>query len=487
MPAGSPPTHFYVPEGARFTIADEICDLMEAVGYQIDEPERLASHAMFPQKANGDWMGLESGIVVSRQNLKTAMEIGGALHDTFVQGVPAAWTAHEFKTSAEAFRDLTSIIEGHDWLSSEVLNIRTAHGFEGFDLRNGARLDVLARTGKSGRGMARPRLYIDEAMFATAHMMGAIVPTMSAMPNAHMVIASSPGLPSSAILRNYRKRGRSGVDKHLGWIEWSQEQGACADQECRHEPGTPGCWLDDMEAVLRVNPAAPRRISLEYLQQERHTLSGPMIPEYLRERMGVWEDPVGEGEGTLYPVDEWVECEDPTSEIVEGAPLVFAVDLSWDRERAHIAVAGLRADGLVHIDRIAILQPGEVKGFLAERRRRFAPLALAYQGTSAPVSSIGSELEECGIPLHPITGSDVAKASGHMYDAIRQQRVRHLGRPDLLQAASTAVPRMLGDGWAVDRKKSPTDVAGFVSCLEALWVLDQLVGSSSYDVASSVY
>lgn len=461
---------------------------MEAVGFQVDEPERLATRALFPQKADGDWIGLESGIVCPRQNLKTATMIGGALHDAFVQGVNVAWTAHEFKTSAEAFRDLTGIIEGHDWLSSEVLSIRTAHGFEGFDLRNGARLDVIARTGKSGRGMGRMRLYLDEALFAMPQMMGAIVPTMSAMPNAHMVVASSPGMLSSGILRNYRKRGRSGTDPFLGWIEWSQDRGQCGDPECRHEPGTAGCWLDDLEAVLRVNPAAPRRITLEYLAQERHTLSGDAIGEYLRERMGVWEDPVGEGEGTLFPVDDWVECEDPDAAVPDGALLVFALDLSWDREHAHIGVAARLPDGNVFLDRVAILQPtAEISDYLSSRRRQFNPLAVAFQGAAAPVSSLTGHVESSGIPLHPIVGSEVAKAAGNLFDAIKERRIRHVGRPDLMQAVSTAVPRFLGDGWAIDRKKSPTDTAGLVAMGEALWVLDQLVGSSGYDVASSVY
>jgi hypothetical protein len=55
-----------VPDGAVFTIADEIADLMTDLGYQVDEPERLACRALYAQKADGDWIGLESGIVCAR-------------------------------------------------------------------------------------------------------------------------------------------------------------------------------------------------------------------------------------------------------------------------------------------------------------------------------------------------------------------------------------------------------------------------------------
>jgi hypothetical protein len=482
-----PPAFFHVPDGSRFTIADETADLMREVGYTVEEQELLALHALAPQAKNGDWIGLESGIVCPRQNLKTATMIGLALHDTFVQGVSrVVWTAHEFKTAGEAFRDLRAIVEGTPYLDADVLRIRTANGKEGFELRNGSRLDIIARTGRSGRGMAGDRLYADEALFLEGRMMGALVPTMSARRNAHLVYGSSPGVQDSEILRGVRDRGRSGTDPHLGYIEWTSPRGPCADPECLHRVGAAGCRLDDEELWWASNPALGRRITLEFVRQERRALeSAP--EEFMRERLGWWEDPVGAGEGTLYPVEEWLDCEDAGSEPGPGAPLVFSVDLSWDRERAHIGVAAVRADGLTHVDRVAILQPAEVKGFLAERVRRFAPLAVAVQGSAAPVSSLVPELQDIGIPVHEINGSGVAKASGNLYDAIRQRRIRHVGRQDLFQAASTAVPRALGDGWAIDRKKSPTDVAGLVAVVEALWVLDQLVGSSSYDVASSVY
>lgn len=471
---GSVPTHFYVPEGARFTLADEICDLMEAVGYQVDEPERLAAHALYAQRSDGDWIGLESGIVGPRQNLKTAVMIGGALHDAFVQGVNVAWTAHEFKTSAEAFRDMTGIIEGHDWLASEVLNIRTAHGFEGFDLRNGARLDVIARTGKSGRGMGRMRLYLDEALFAMAQMMGAIVPTMSAMPNAHMVIGSSPGKLISAVLRNYRKRGRSGVDRFLGWIEWSQDQGACASEDCRHEPGTDGCWLDDLEAVLQVNPAAPHRISLDYLEQERQSLSGDSIPEYLRERMGVWEDPIiDEGADSPWPVEEWASRQDETSTVDASGQIVLAVDVSWDRSRAWIGLAGMSVGGAPHVE-IAHTGYGTdwVVSWLAERVEARRPLAIGVQGGNSPASSLLDPLKKAfGDLVQEMTGPDMTRATGTLFDAIKAGPLVHIGQEQLDEAIKLTVPRILGDGWVPDRKVSSVDIAGLVSVIEALYLL----------------
>lgn len=474
-PPVSPPTHFYVPDGSIFTIADEIADLMVAIGYQVDEPERLACRALFAQRKDGLWAGLDSGIVAPRQNLKTATMIAGALHDTFVQGIERViWTAHEFKTSTDAFNDFQAIIEGHDWLASEVLAVRTSNGKEGFDLRNGARLDVMARTGKSGRGMGTPRLYLDEGLYLQGKMLGAIVPTVSARPNPHIVIGSSPGLQSSGPLREMRTRGRSGSDPWLGWIEWSQDQQPCADDKCVHQPGTAGCWLDDEDAAQRVNPALGRRITMEYVRQERLILADAPV-EYLRERLGVWEDPPEGGTTAVYPLEEWAAGRDEMSSVGAAGFLAFGVDVSWDRSTAYVAVAGERDDGLIHAQLIHSCNPSDVVEYLTDRCKRFNPVGVALQVNGAPVSSMLDEFQKAlvddGTPVVELGGQDMARAYGVTFDAIKSGRVRHMGQPGLDYPIRQAVSRFVVDGFALDRKKSPVDIAGLVAMTNAVYLL----------------
>ena len=478
-PADCPPTTFYVPEGARFTLADEVADLMVSIGYDVAEPERDALHALAPQQANGDWIGLESGIVAPRQNLKTACMIGLALHDLFVQQVErVVWTAHEFKTSTDAFKDIRAIVEGTDWLTAEVKRIRISNGKEGIDLTSGGRLDVIARTGKSGRGMTAPRLYMDEAMYTEPSMMGALVPVMSARPNAHIVYGSSPGVPASVVLRGLRKRGRSGVDPNLGWIEWSQEQGECEQGvECGHEPGTPGCWLDDLAAVMRVNPAAGRRITLDFLEQERRTLAA--VPaEYLRERMGVWEDGAGdESADPPYPVDRFESLVDDSARPASDAPIAWAIDVSWDRRSAWIAKAARGTDD-VPLARVAFMpmSPHEVVEFAAAEIRKSPALGVAVQATAgSPSSSIIDALRKAldgHCEVVEMTGADCTVACGVVFDAISGGSVRRATDPLLSAANRRGVKRILsGAAWAIDRKASPIDVANLVAWTDALWLL----------------
>lgn len=480
------PTHLHIPEDAVFTIADEIGDLLTAVGYQVDAAEKVALRALYPQKRNGDWYGLDSGIVCPRQNLKTSLMLGGALHDSFVQGVKRVmWTAHEFKTSAAAFLEVRQIIEANSWLDSEVLRIRTANGSEGFELRSGAKLNIIARSDKSGRGISAERLYLDEAMYLRAKMMGALVPTMSAMRNAHMVYGSSPGMEASEQLRGIRDRGRARL---MPWVEWSNERGACASPDCSHRVGVPGCWLDNLDAVIRVNPAYPRRISHEYLLDERRTLERTPV-EYLRERMGVWEDPIAVEDEQTLPAEEWAACASSTSTVPDGARVAFMVDTSWDRQRSWIAVVGTNADGVPHGEIVAVNAGTDwVIDWLRARIGNFATAAIGVQGNGAPASSLVDPLLEAfgsvddGGLVSAMSGSDLGSACGQLFDAVKAGSMVYRPLQQLDEAVKRAAIRALGDSWLWDRKKSPVDIAPLVALTGALslWL-------TAPDTSPSVY
>lgn len=466
------PRFWYVPDGAVFTIADEIADFMEDLGFQVDEPERLACRALYATDRTGDWIGLESCVISARQNIKTTVMLAGAMYDTFVDGVaPVNWTAHEFKTSSATFTEMQNLIESHSWLSREVKRIRTANGKEGFDLTNGASLNVLARTKKSGRGMAAPRLYGDEGLFWTAQQLGALVPTMSAQVNPHLVHGSSPGIPTSAPLRALRDRGRSGEDPYLGYVEWSSDRQPCLRVDCSHEPGSVGCQLDNEELWPHGNPALGRRITYEYIRQERLTLP---VGEFMRERLAWWEDPPTAVEGQVFPAEAWAERLDADSVVPDDAPVAFVVDTSWDRQTSWISVAGLRPDGQVHVQVVAQnFGTDWVVPWLSERKTRRTITAVGLQGSGAPVSSLLEPLKEkLGEDLvKPLSVQELGRASGMFYDAVLKGGVVHIGQEQLDSAIRQLAIRPIGDSWVPDRKASPVDIAPLVAGIEAMYLL----------------
>jgi hypothetical protein len=64
---------------------------------------------------------------------------------------------------------------------------------------------------------------------------------------------------------------------------------------------------------------------------------------------------------------------------------------------------------------------------------------------------------------------DMAQACGRLFDAVLNDKVRHLGQPDLTAAVAGAAKRKLGDAWAFSRSSSAVDISPLVAATLALW------------------
>ena len=463
------PAHFWVPEHTASSAGREAADLARSIGQEPDAEEELALDAILSERADGRWASLEAAIVCGRQNLKTWTLQMSAIYDLYVRDVGlVVWTAHRFRTTQEAFRDIHALVDNYDHLRKRVKKVRTANGEEGIELLSGARLDFLARTSGGGRGLSGDTVILDEALFLTPTMMGSLLPTLSARPDPHVRYGSSAGLRESDVLRNIRDRGRAGGDPSLVYLEWSTEPGGCRRPECDHKAGTAGCQLDDVAMWHAANPALGRRISVEYLAAERRALPPK---EFARERLGWWEDPPAMGDGAIIPAEAWDERRDPDSEIVLGERLAFAVDVSWDRSVSWVTVCGTRPDGRPHVE-IAATRAGTewVVEWLADRVEQYEPIAVAFQASGAPVSSLMEDLRQAlGDIALPIAGPDLGRSCGAFFDAATSGPLIHLGQQPLDDAVALAVVRPLGDAWAWDRRKSPVDVAPLVAATSAYY------------------
>ncbi len=469
--SGSLPSYLWIPEGARFEAADEAADLARALGDQVDEPEIAALRVLLAEDAKGRRIALESGLFCGRQNVKTWAGQRMVIYRGWVHSLKRiVWTAHLYKTTQDTFNELVGLIESHSWLEQQVLKISRGNGEEGIQLRNGCQIDFVARSQKSARGWAADEVVGDEGLFLTPLMFGAVFPTLSSRPDPHFTHLSSPGVPSSEVIRGVRDRGRAGGDPSLSYGEWTSPREVCEDPACSHKPGSVGCQLDDLEKVRAANPAHPRRISLDYIQGERRAMP---VAEYMRERMGWWEDPPTTEESSLFPLEQWAERRHDDSVIPDGTAIAFAVDTSWDRQRSWISVAGLNEAGVPHVE---IVETGFgqdwVIPWLRPRVEERRPLAIGLQGGNAPVSTLADALKkEFGDLVVELSGTDSARACGMLYDAVDKGPLAHIGQDPLDDAVKEGVARPMGEGWVLDRKTSPVDVAGLFATCAAHYLL----------------
>lgn len=477
------PAFLSTPPSAVGSRGDDIAELAVQLGQDVGEEERIALRALTPIKADGTPAGLAACIIAGRRNVKSwAMEMA-LIDDAFVLDVGrCVWTAHLFSTTAETFRHLLQLIEGYDWLRRRVQKVRLANGEEGFDLLGGRRIDFIARqSGRSGRGQDIDRLVLDEWLYGSATMLGAMVPAMGASKAPYIRYGSSPGLPSSAALRDLRARGRAWVDgpegrrrlppdPSLSYVEWTSEteteQGTvrppCASPECDHARDRPGCALDREDVRRSANPAYGRRLRPEFVAQERAELPPT---EFGRERAGWWEDPPpDEADEVDDTLAGWDDCKDANA--APGDPVVLGVDVAHNGRSASIVACGRGADGVPVVEVVDFRRSGTgwVAGRLAELVERHKPLAVGVvKGSPAD----GLRLD--GVTV--LSYGDAAGACAGFARAVQDGQLRHRGQATMAIAVASAVRVLSGDVWRWSRRLSKADISPLWAAVVALHLL----------------
>ncbi|MEU6267686.1 hypothetical protein [Saccharopolyspora shandongensis] len=445
---------------------DEAIELARAAGLHLDPWQQQVLRRSLGETPDGKWSAFEVGVLVSRQNGKGALLEARELAGLVLFGEKLIMhTAHELKTSLEAFRRVESLFKNHDDLRRMVKRVSMVNGSEGIELNNGARLRFVARSKGSGRGFSGDLIILDEAYALTDEQIEALLPTMSARPNPQIWYTSSPPLDAVSGLPLWRMRkralrGGASVDG-LAYFDWGQT----LDDD-----------YDDPAVWAAANPAMGYRISPDYVRRERESMSDV---GFARERLGVW--PSEDDDAGLINVRAWRQSGDEGSQL--GDDVVFAADTTPDRSSTTIVAYGARTDELGHVE-IVDRRDGTdwVVARLLELRAKWNPVAVALD-TKGPAGSLLLELQQRGVnvpadterprrgELAVPTATEYAAACGQFADAVAQGRIRHLGdrQPVLLEAVRGVKARPLGDAWAWGRKHSAVDISPLVAATLARW------------------
>ncbi|MBM7788864.1 hypothetical protein [Tenggerimyces flavus] len=438
---------------------EEAVDLLKSAGRPPDDWQADALVDALAEREDGRWASSEVGLVVARQNGKGDILLGKALHSLYLTPVKLIlWSAHEFKTVREMFLRVRETIDGCADLSRRVKTIRTSHGEEGVELRDGSRLNFVARSGGSGRGFSPEELLWDEAYALTDDQVAAQMPSTSAQPNPQIWYASSHPLVMSLVLRRICKRGRSG-GAGLTYLEWA------ADKEAS---------LDDRQAWVDANPGYGIRISEESIVREL----GSMDPDdFARERLGVVEL---DEEQVVRAIDLelWKTLVDLKTARPAG-PAV-AVDTTPDRAFSAIGTGGVARDGRMHVD---VLEHRAGTGWVVDeavKRATELDACAVVLDPTGPAGSFIKEFNKRGFvtepdkrkrqrQLHILGAREAAQAHGAFVDLANNNRLRHRDRLELNKALAGAKTRPLADAAAWSRKDSSVDISPLVAVTEAAY------------------
>lgn len=460
-----------VPATRLSSSGQEAVELAAMAGLQLDPWQQHVLDMGLSERADGRWSAFEVAVNVPRQNGKggiiEARELAGLflLNERLI-----LHSAHEFKTSIVAFKRIEQLIMGCPDLRKRVLRVRRTTGEEAIELVTGQVLRFLARSGGSGRGFTGDCNVLDEAMILGDDAMGALMPTMSAVPNPQIWYLGSAGIGAPSVqLGRLRARALAAVesgepDPSLAYFEWSVDPH-------RAECG-PACTdhadADDPASWAQANPALGIRITPEHVRNERLSMGTSGIFE--RERLGVGEYPVDGAESwQVIGEDAWRALADPKSR-PEGE-LSMAIDATPERDHAAIAVAGPWRGG-THVEVIEH-RPG--LGWVVERAKelheRHKPRCWVVDAGGPAGSLIQDLAEALGVEIVQPKPREIAQATGQLYDAVVEQGISHLDQAPLAVALAGAQRRPLGDAWAWARRGVGVDISPLVAVTLARWGL----------------
>lgn len=459
----------------------EAIQLAAKAGLVLDDWQQYLLTCWLGETATGKWAASTVGLMVSRQNGKGALLEARELAGLFLLEEPViVHTAHLQDTANVHFRRLVERIKDTPELEGRLAKpggILRGHGTETIQLarnpRTGVapRLEVRTRTGSGGLGFSINCLVFDEAMIISDPMHQALVPTLSAQSmegNLQRIYTGSAvdednpshqGVPFARI----REQGIAGAPGMM-WSEWSLDLNDPSEVR-----------LDEVtsEDLAATNPGLELRISEDYIRADEMPALGSVGTAVQRLGVGRW--PRTDGlDGVVIMPDEWADRIDAESQIT--GPVCLAVDVDPNRKWASVAAAGFRADGNLHVELICRERgTGWVVDYVAGRVEKHPVIAVIIDGRS-PANSLREGLSE-RLPLGKLRPNEIsvlmavqhAEACGMFFDAVQQNRLRHIGQPELAEALRGATKRPLTDAWAWSRINSTVDISPLVACTLALW------------------
>lgn len=446
------PRFLWAPPAASHSAAEDALEFVESVGVFLDPWQKLCVRHALAEAEDGRWAAFEFALLVARQNGKgeviMALELAKLYLFRFGRPPLILHSAHLFPTAQEAFRRIREVVDGSDVLRKEVKRISAAHGEEGIELRDGARLRFMARTiSGAGRGFSPTDLYLDEVFHLPIEAVSANMPALSAQRNPQISYFSSAGFASSEVLWRIVARGRSGSDPQLAYLEWSV---------------TRGVDLADRDLWLKANPAVGYRLTVDAIAREYASMPAE---EFGRERMGVWDDP--DHVDAAIPAPAWTARRGASGR-PDGA-VAFALSAAWpDAEMGSIAVVGRH--GTETYAQIIEHRPGTswMPARMRELQDQYQPLATVLDDKD-PAAREKSALLKAGVELTSLTMTEAAQAYGMLIAAVMGDvpYLRHYDQPELNEAVASAQKRELGDGHTWTRKGS-SDISPIVAVTHAL-------------------
>lgn len=444
-----------LPDGIAASDGPAIVATAEALGLGLDPWQKDIAKITWAMTASGQLASEIVGMSIPRQAGKTylvaAMMFAYAVKTS---NATIVWTAHHGTVMLETFSSLKALTAEGSPAAPYVHRVYNGAENRSIVFSNGSRILMKAREYGALRGVSAVNvLVLDEAQILTESALSDMLPTQNAATRPLTIMMGTPPRPKDPgeVFTQQRQQAldaeKAGAAlEEAAWIEF------CAD---------PDAETDDHAQWRKANPSYPHRTPLRAIRKLRRALSED---HFRREALGIWDD---RSTPSVIPPGVWAQLEDQASK--PASKLVLGVDVSPDREVASVALAGLRADGLVHVElyeqRSGV---GWLVDWISERCHRNQIAAVVIDAKS-PAATLIPRLKKSKIRVLVTNTDDMANACAGFYDLCMESEVRHTGQVQLTRSLHSAAKRSIGDRWAWNRKTTDADITPIVAATLACW------------------
>lgn len=419
--------------------------LAEAYGLTLDPWQAGVVTDWLRTDPTGHLLATDAVVVLPRQNGKNALVESVELFKTAVQGRRILHTAHEVKTARRHFMRMQDYFDSDEYpeLKAAVKAIRQTNGQEAILLKNGGRIEFIARSKSSGRGFTCDDLILDEAQELTDEQLEALRPVISAAPSGdpqtiYMGTPTPPTSPGTVLVRMYKAAHSETPPQRLAWLEWAVR-----------EVGD----VNDRRRWRRVNPAMGIRLREDTIEAEATSFSHE---SFARERLGWWD--VHTDSDTDFPTEEWSKCATETP--ASAGYVSYAVKYGFDGTHVSLA-ACLRPDDpdqRPHVELIDYRPTKAGVGWIVDfligddpqhgGPRWKASLGVTIDGRAGSPVLIQS-LRDAGVFQRVIrtpNASQVGEACSAFEQAVQQKQLTQFAQPIVDTATAYAKHRPIGRG-----------------------------------------
>jgi phage terminase large subunit-like protein len=440
---------------------DEVAQLADSIGLPLLPWQDFVIRDMTSIDESGMFIRKTNLVLCARQQGKTHLARMMMLAHLYLFDSKNVIIMSSNRSMAlDTFRQVAYAIEGNDGLSRAVKQIRFANGTESIEMKNGARLDVVAATRDGSRGRTADLLYIDEVREISEEGFRAATPTTRARANAQTLLTSNAGDAFSTVLNDLRERALSFPPQTFGYYEYSAPQFAA---------------ITDRDAWAMANPALGYTVTEQALEeavatQPVETTKTELLCQWISSTASPWPHMSVENAG------------DRDLKLSPGPLTIFAFDVAPSRRDGSLVMGQVLADGRIGVAVLEVFHSDVsidelfMADHIAKWCKDFYPRTVCYDKYTT--ASIAKRLEINGVHTTDISGQKGYQASGDLYEALANNRLVHSGQDLLVTHFANCAAKESDSSWRIVRRKSagPVDIAIGVSMV--VHILNQPMGEA---------